>query len=386
MTKRIDFLMPFESAHGALYCMMEKISEAFIRKGYRSRIIHKKEFFTLPVDDPPDMTFSFNNPPLNENYQFLCDINKTIHFSYLVDPPYRFTKIFSSPFVNVGCDDRYYCEFLKDIDFKNTCFFPHGVDRNLCPDSDIERDIDVLMLASYTDYERMRKDWYEVLPEVISFILDDAIEITLSDNSTSFMKAFVDAYQNRLQLKKKPKKLFQDFSLALVLLERYIKGKERVDLVKSIKDANVHIFGGPTLGKVGWEKVVRDTHPNITIHEPVNYNDGLELMKRSKIVLNAFSKNKEGAHERIFNGMACGALTLTNENIYLRESFTDEKNILFYRPYQLEDVNEIINKYLNEKELRQSVAEAGRKETITRHTWDHRIDALSGVWKHLLGE
>ncbi len=384
MSKKIDFLMPPISNYLALTYMLKKIYEAFIRLGYDCRMVSPEDFFTIPVNDPPDMTFGINGAPFNNQRQMLCDVIEKPHFSYLIDPPYRFHEIIGSPYIYIGCDDRYGCEFVKDMGVERSYFFPHGVDKNLAPDQNVDKDIDILMSATFMDYEVLREEWWKLLPEVICLVMDDAIEITFSDDHTSFMKAFSDAYKDRLGLKENPKKIGHDLALPLMLLERYIKGKERIELVKSITDANVLLFNGHAQGQPGWEKVIGDKHKNIILHEPVSYYDGIEFMKRSKIVLNSFSKNKEGAHDRVFNSLACGALSMTNENIFLKESFEDEKSILFYQPNKLENVNAKLNKYLADEELRQKVAEVGRKEVMAHHTWDHRIDALSDLWEALL--
>lgn len=364
--------------------LLKKIYEAFVRLGYDCRLVSSDDFFTTSVNDPPDLVFGINGVPFNKERQMLCDIIKKPYFSYLIAPPYRFHEVIGSPYVYVGCDDRYGCEFMDDMGFERSYFFPHGVDQNLSPDPKIDRDIDVLMPMTFMDYELLRDEWWKLLPEIVCKVMDDAIEITLSDNHTSFMKAFSDAYKVHLGLPENPKKIGFDLALPLMLMERYIKGKERVDFVKSITDAKVTLLNGHQQGHPGWEKVLGDKYKNITLHEPVSFYDMIELMKRSKIVLNCFSKNKEGAHDRVFNAFACGALSMTNENVFLKDFFEDEKNILFYQPYKLEDVNAKLNKFLADEELRQHVAETGRQEVMANHTWDCRILALSDLWEELL--
>jgi spore maturation protein CgeB len=385
MSKKIDFLMPVMSQYMALHNFQIKIYESFVRKGYSCRLINPDDFFTIPITDPPDMTFAINGVPFNGDRKMLCDVIKKPHFSYLIDPPYRFYDIIGSPNIYIGCDDRYGCEFLGEMGFEEAYFLPHGVDQNLAPDPSVEKDIDILMLSTFIDPEALRNEWTELFPKIVCLVMDDAIEITLSDDHTSFMKAFSDSYQDRLGLNKKPERIGHDLILPLMLLERYIKGKERVDLIKSITDAKVVLLNGHADGQPGWEKVLGDDYPNITLHSPVNYEEGVEYMKRSKIVLNSFSKNKEGGHDRVYNGMACGALVMSNENIFLNESFEDEKNILFFQTNCFEGVNEKLNKYLANENLRREIAEAGRKEVMAHHTWDHRIDSLSELWEELLG-
>ncbi|MEC7839732.1 MAG: glycosyltransferase [Chlamydiota bacterium] len=374
--KKIDFLLPITSQYHALHHFTRKIYEAFVRKGFSCRLIDANDHFGTPVKDPPDLTFGLNGAPFDENRRMLCDIIKVPHFSYLIDPPYRFYEILSSPYMYVGCDDRYCCKFLETVDFYRTSFLPHGVDINLSPQLEHQKQFDAVFLASFINYVDLRKEWMGYLPKIVSQTMDDAIDITFSDGQTSFIEAFKFAYKDRMGLKDDPKSIGKDFVLPLILLERYIKGKERTDLITSIPDTNVLLFNGHFKGQPGWESVLKDKHPNITLHDSVDYDTGVEMMKQSKVVLNSFSKNKEGAHDRVFNGLAAGALVLTNQNTFMDAYFSDEENILFYNPKDLSGINEKLKKYISDDSLREEAAEKGRDEVMTRHTWDHRVEDL----------
>ena len=368
--------MPIRSQYEALHNFTRKISESFERKGFVCRLISPENFFKIPVENPPDLTFGLNGVPINSDGTLLCDLIEVPHFAYLIDPPYRFFKIFKSPYLEVGCDDRYCCEFLKKFGFDKAYFLPHGVDQTIYGDPREKKKYEVLMLATYIDYESLRNSWREHFPKIVSQIMDDAIEMTFSDDSTSFIQAFALCYMDRLDNDPLASWSHEELTFILSLLEEYIKGKERVDLITSIKDAKILLLNGHPSGKKGWESVLKDDFKNISLIESINYEKGIEIMKESKIVLNSFSKNKEGGHDRIFNGFAAGALVLTNENIFMKENFEDEKNILFYSPRNFSNVNEKLNKYLSNDSLREVIALRGREEVMAHHTWDCRIDEL----------
>lgn len=373
---KIDLLMPLRSKYHAIHYFTKKISEAFDRQGIACRLIDPSDHFTAPIENPPDLTFAINGVPFDDNRTMLCDITGTPHFSYLIDPPYRFLEILSSPNILIGCDDNYCCRLLNAMHFDKTFFLPHGVDKMLGAHDGQKRDIDVLMLASYIDYEAIRDYWRSAFPKIISQTMDDAIDITFSDLSTSFIEAFIQSYQERVGIKVEREKIASGLAILLMLLEKYVKGRERTELIKSIKDARVIVYNGHADNEPGWEKVLDEGHPNITLCEPVDYEEGLEVMKRSKIVLNSFMKNKEGSHDRVFNALACGALPITNENIFMNRHFRDEEEILFFRPGSLDGINDKVNKYLADEEMRQTVAAKGRAIVMASHTWDHRIELL----------
>ena len=154
----------------------------------------------------------------------------------------------------------------------------------------------------------------------------------------------------------------------------YIRGKDRVELVKAIDEAKVDIFGSAE-SLTGWKKYLGKKR-NIAIHDPVPFEQAIDIMKHSKIVLNSCPWIKNGAHERLFTALACGALPITNENIYLREQFQDGKSIVFYRPNHWDKANHRINEYLANSAKREQVAEHGRNIVMKAHTWDNRAAEL----------
>ena len=67
-------------------------------------------------------------------------------------------------------------------------------------------------------------------------------------------------------------------------------------------------------------------------------------------------------------GLACGALSASNENIYMREFFKDGENILFYKHRELDKLNDRINYYLKHDDERRAIAAKGREIVMAHHT------------------
>jgi spore maturation protein CgeB len=101
-------------------------------------------------------------------------------------------------------------------------------------------------------------------------------------------------------------------------------------------------------------------------------------MKQSKVVLNSSIKNKEGAHERIFAGLACGAAVVTNENAYMKEQFNEGEGLIFYKAFQQEVVNTQVDAYLSHENDRQDAVKRGQLKVMQAHTWDQRVELLMG--------
>lgn len=381
MIKHIDLFMPPNvSQYGVLHHFTQKMHEALLRLGVSSRILHAernnpKPFLTELFKDVPDCTLSFNGLLPDEEGRFFCDLIRIPHVACLVDSPNGFFSLVKSPYTIVTCVDRNAVDFFKGIHCQHVLFMPHGVEKNInAVAKDEDRPYDVIMLSSCIDYEYTRKQWKSNFPEALCKVMDEAAEIALSDQKTSYVQAFVQSLDHHISSGAAidPQKI--EFIEVLDEIETYIRGKDRVELVKGIKDAKIDIFGSdaPT---TNWKKQLSG-QSNVVIHESVPYDQALELMHKSKIVLNSCAWIKNGTHERTLAGLACGAAVITAENIYMSENFIDGTNINFYRYSQWDKVNDQVNQLLSDESKRKKIAQAGRELVIHHHSWDIRAAAL----------
>lgn len=377
--ERIDVFKSSISQYGVLYHFGIKLYEALLRAGYKARLFESHfKLSQITLEPLPHLTIGFNGVPAapslktkegSPDTEAICDLIRVPHVSCLVDPPFRFFYLTRSPYSIIGCDDLSGCEMLRQMGFSKTVFFPHAVEKELSPDPKEERIYDVVMLASYIDFVHRKKKWRKIYPKWIWQIMEEAIEITLSDQETAFINAFRKVF---IDHKRRPEEM-ETFNLFEVFaeMEMAIKGMERFNMLKSIQDVDVHLFGSNE-----WKSHLGKKLPHVILHDNVDYAQALEIMKKSKIVLNCSIKNKNGAHERIFSGLACGALVVTGENIYLRHYFQDGQNILFYRYSESDLLNQKIHYYLAHENERKQVAEGGREVVMAHHTWDHRVKTL----------
>ncbi len=392
MIERIDLFMPVRSRYDVLHHFTIKLCEALIRSGAKCRLLaaereNPKPFLDEIFSNPPTCTLSFNGLLPDEEGNFFCDMINIPHVACLVDTPNQFITLTRSPLSIITCSDKAGCDFFRGLNHQNVIFMPHGVDKNLAGPIENNRSYDVTLLASFIDYEHLSKSWASRFPPSVCNALNEAAEHTLLTPNITYYQAFVEAI-NRQVTKPggiHPKDL--DFIELLDELVMYIKGKGRADLVTSIKDANVTIFGSTSEGDRSWKDFLGSKHPNITTCDPIPHDQAIEVMKKSKIVLNNTPWVTHGAHERLFNGIACGALTLTDQNDYLSETFTNENNIAFYKKSSLNELNALVNTYLSDEQKRLSVVEKGREVVMRHHTWDHRakqlILELEPILKHL---
>jgi hypothetical protein len=102
------------------------------------------------------------------------------------------------------------------------------------------------------------------------------------------------------------------------------------------------------------------------------------LMRRARVVLNATSKFPAGSHERIWYGLAEGAVVLTDLSVFMKQDFADCENI-FYLPQRrlaagdLDDIGAIVK---DDTRL-EAIADGARTVYAARHSWLKRAPLLA---------
>lgn len=368
--------MPSNSLYEVQHHFARKLYEAFVRTGIKCRLLEGDDRYLIPAQSPPDFTIGFNGGLQVEAGVFLADLIRVPHVACLIDPPFRFLSLTSSPYTIIACDDRFSCDMVRAFEFPNVVFMPHAVEADLkLPYPEQKRPYEITMLATFIDCENKRRSWKSMFSDEIYHAMEKALEDTLGDDTTSFLVAVPRALHPLLWTKKgtlaiNPETYYKIFSE----IELYIKGRDRIDLIESLPDLPIDLFGS-SVDTIGWADYFKN-RPNIRVHSPVPYEQVLEIMKQSKIVLNSCIKNKAGAHERIFSAAACGAVCVTNENEYLKEQFSNGTEMIFYSRNKFECLQPIVQSLLENETQRLTIAAQGRQAVMTNHTWDNRVAHL----------
>ncbi len=95
---------------------------------------------------------------------------------------------------------------------------------------------------------------------------------------------------------------------------------------------------------------------------------------KSRIVFNNAIKND--LNMRVFEALCCGSMLLTDDADGLANFFTDRKHLVVYND---DNIAELAEYYINHKEERERIAEAGRKLVLEKHTYAHRVDEIVRV-------
>ena len=365
----------------------EKLAEALKNQGVEVKIL---QWSSGPVPDfiiktiekeKPDLTASFNQPaPLDDKSYFFENL-QIPHLTLLLDPAIYEINLATSPYAIVSCVDQADCQFFQSTVFENVFFLPHAVEKELSFDVKTTRKYDVVFSGTCYDPDNLRAWWLAHHPPEVVRVIEEAIEIGLSDNYTSFYQAVM---QSLLQNRISPKSV--DTLRIAYYVDFYMRGIERIELIRAINEAEVHIFGGQSwreeLPILSWKDYFKD-QKNVIIHEPVKYSELLEVLKQTKICLNSMPMFKKGSHERIFASLACGAVPITSDNLFVRDHFIDNQDLIMFQFEDLGVVNEKVNSLLRDEKWRQAIASSGRKKVMEFHTWDQRakkiIESISGI-------
>jgi spore maturation protein CgeB len=379
MLKKACFLVNYNLYESKRY-FTQKLAEAMERKGIDTQIIDLQEqvlggyIMAVIKQYSPDLTISFNTLLPSAEEKFLWDLLKIPHLAILVDPVIYSIQLIKSPFSILSSVDRSDVASVRAYPFENIFFLPHAIEPELVPDYSQKKIYDVVFLGSCCDYESLRASWRQRNPESINKVLDEAIDIVFSETATPLADALARAWQASGM---DPSGM--DFTTLFYYLDNYTRGRDRVELIRSIKDSPVHVFGeishDNAVGILGWSEYL-SAQKNVTLHPSVPFPEALKILQQSKITLNSMPFFKNGSHERVFAGLACGAVPVTSDSLYLRDVFVDGKDLIFYSMAHREDVNGKILDLLSNESKRAEVALHGYEKVKRDHTWDNRVEVL----------
>jgi spore maturation protein CgeB len=338
---KIDLLVA-GNQYGTAIHFAKGLGSALQRYGVTTRLFwvddgYFFQAFHAILEDPPDLTCSFAD--ISFSRQPLGDLWQIPHLCWMVDPPIYFLHQLTGQYTSVACVDEEDAAFIKCLGFSKVCFLPHGAEASHLAPLGGHRPYRIVFFGSCVDYEQIASEWP---PEMRAVLLAASARV-LSPEGITLVQALQEAGVTSSNLAHYHGEL-----------DRYTRGKERCELIRSIQEP-VHIWGaGP------WKKYF----PNHPIHSPVSFDTTLKIMKRSQVVLNSTPRFKAGAHERIFYALLCGAAVYTAENRYLTSHLPE---LLTYR------FGEWAPPSFREW---QTCAAAGQTRVLTSHTWDARIPTL----------
>lgn len=239
---KICFLVNYNLYETKLY-FVDKFSEALMRKGIEALVINTSDPKFIEVMGKallafkPELTAAFNALLMGDRP--LCDIVKLPHWAITLDPLIYELQRVSHPAYIVSAVDRFECEFGKANLLSNVFFFPHAVESDLAAAEDQPRPYDVVMIGSCYDPYNLKIHWQRELDKKQCELMEEAFQHCIQNP----MKPFWVVLDEILSSRNLVKDDVPYFRMAYYL-DNYMRGIDRLELIRSIKDAEVHVFGG----------------------------------------------------------------------------------------------------------------------------------------------
>ena len=354
--------------------------------------------FVNAIDD-------WRKSPASAN-EALCDFIVNLHFTYTNDPIYDKLGI---PFISIILDRAYFSNvtinnevksnMIKYNEVKNAiyawsdrtdlryaglyfkngmhCFLPHCAELDYDPGDIFKRDrcIDVVISCSshldkiFDSYiDNLKMSNYNVacvIQQILKHYTNDGknktLEECVKDITGCSDEDLVEFMSNWF----------------CSSMNQRVRHAKRHRLIKALLDGGitVHLFGN-------WECVEITKHPNCVYHGVIDCDPGRKIFEHSKILINIMpSYCMDGAHDRIFSSMSRGALCMTDATDYLREIFTNGKDIVFYDNEDVDNLIETVKYYLAHEEERFHITKNAFENVRTRHTWINRAESIVSMYE-----
>ncbi len=281
------------------------------------------------------------------------------------------------------CMDRNHVEYVKRFfpNIKRVAFFPHaGIELQKkdavyagesCYVPIEERKIDVLYAGGLSRYAAEG-----LIPDLGSIRGFDAFELVknalekLINNPELTTEYVIEQCLQEINFKINDKKLGETIA-ELRFLDALAVSFYREQAVRILAENGVTV----TVFGVGWDRCEWES-PNVVYAGVTSPAQILELMNQSKIVLNTMTWFKQGAHDRIFNGMLAGAAVVSDRSEYVEEIFTKQKQLQLFSLDGIKELPEIVQSLLQHPRVAQDMADCGYEETRRRHMWINRLQDI----------
>lgn len=298
------------------------------------------------------------------------------YVNILVDHPMYFhTKLLCAPAgMRLFCIDREHVRYVRRFYPGIRAEFLPVAGNELLPDMPPlpfeKRRYDLVFTANYVCFDDLAPRLAVQGPEYEVFyrgILDDLI--AGPDQS-------VDAVMERHIVKELGACSDADKRSAMAgmaLIDLCVRAYFRERILQELVDADltVHVFGAD------WERMPCKKPRNLILHGgQVDSAACVQAVREAKLSLNVMPWFKDGAHDRVFTAMLQGTAVLTDDSRYLREKFTDGKELVFYALSSVAPLPGLVYDLLRDEERLGRIAMEGYRAAGKRHTWGERARML----------
>jgi len=309
----------------------------------------------------------------------LAPLRQVPIFNVFTDAPYamRDDVLSLTPSSIIGYSDRNHRAYLEDAGV--TCkqvFFPHaGPEPEASWPTSRDRPIPILLMAHFRP-RPSRRDFLASFGNrtdpLVLRLIDTTLDRIIDGNREPYL-AFKDSCQ---ALSVDWWQAFTAETLARLVSEVtvWVEREMRYRILRQLDGLPVHIAGVIDDDYFDWwpETLVR--------LGPQTTSECLALLRQAKILCNTIAVRPDGAHERLWYGVANGTAVVTDPSPWLAADFKPGREMVYFeRGYS--QVRETLETMLHDTDL-DAVTTAARNVYRRRHTWGRRVSTLLDAVGH----
>lgn len=332
------------------------------------------------VKQPVDAAVTFNNWGFNSNVSSGENMWEFLHIpciNILVDHPFCFHESLLDAPANgrIFCIDRNHVRYIRRFypQLSQVGFLPHGGIEAAQEHPPIgARGTDVLYMGG------LSRKYAEQTEKELADMMDPVLERTAEE---VYWKLIREPWRCTEEVMEETLRendvvleedLLREVISCLRYVEQYAVSYYREKVIRTLIENGVHV----TLFGDGWEICDWIDHPNLEYGGTVPAEEAVAKMRDAKLVLNTMTWFKDGAHERVFNGILAGAVCVTEASDYIEECFEDGVDAVFFRLHEIDLLPERIRRLLEDPDHMQAIADRGYRKAKAAHTWKHRMEEI----------
>jgi len=382
-------LLKGQSQYGSLRLHIDQLAAALRALGEDVRVVDLMHplgtaaFVRAIVVDGADCVFAFSGVfgqeyggvynKLGITYASLYVDNPVHHLPRLQPPESAYAAFFL---------DRTHQALMQALDeggaFAHLGFLPPGANTLAAPvdvsrEAYGERDIPILFSGTYRG--EPPRTWLD-MPTAVCNLLSAVAERMTADGSLWIGAALRDALEAadiRLTLE-----FLRSVAPALGPVQLFAEAYHRNAFLDVIGAAGVAI---QTVGN-GWAPLC-ERYPSFSYLGEGSFEETLELLRRTRVVINVNNGFVSGGHERVFAAMAAGAAVFSETSLLYDEVFVDGEDIVTFKTPARPEVAARLEHLAGDLDFGARVAANGYAKTRAHHMWTNRATEIVEVVRRL---
>lgn len=281
------------------------------------------------------------------------------------------------------CQERYMREYYPEyaslgfLPLAGTCLWgtecaPETEDRSeiISRKMGQEREMDVIMTGNYTPLsffepyiQRMGEEYAAFYRGIIQDLINQPNQ-TVEEAAKRHCERELGAVSSR-----ELRVVFHQ----MMFLDLYIRNYWRGLAVKTLAEAGITV---DVVGN-GWDQLECDRAECIRLHAQTDSRTCLKLLQNAKISLNVMPWFKDGAHDRVFNSIANGAVCVSDQSAYLCGELKEGEGVCYYELQRMPELVQKVKKLLADAGLRERILSKGMPIVLKQHLWAQRAEQLA---------